>query len=151
MMRLNIKRETATALSTPGQYYINGGWFSYTLERSPNDPDHPCIPAGEYPMTLEPTHNPHLWTPYGGPTDGKQVDSSCPLYRCLPRINNVPNRTGILDHAGNKALDSIGCVLHGYQRVDADHIAQSRAAVKALVDKMHDDGGPWVVTVEDAA
>ncbi len=136
-MLLNVKRDQATNESQPGKLYIDGEFFCYTLERHPNDPDHPCIAPGEFALTInEPTHNDHLWTPYPD--------------RFLPRLQDVPNRSGILMHAGNKAADSIGCILCGYDRVDQDHIGRSQVAVRALTDKLRAAGEPIRIKVEDA-
>ncbi len=133
-MNLNIKRDAPTNVSQPGKFYIDGVYSNYTLERHPDDPDHKCIPAGTYQVTLRPTYNGRLWTPYPD--------------RVLPHIENVPGRSGIEMHAGNKVQDSEGCVMHGYERPDPDHIGVSRNCVKDLIDKMRADGGPYTILVE---
>lgn len=61
-----------------------------------NEPRRSCIPAATY------TAKPHGWEPYS-PFKYKQVW----------QLNRVPNRSGILFHAGNKHEDTEGCLLVG--------------------------------------
>jgi hypothetical protein len=125
-MRLMVNRTYHSATSTLGELLTAAGArFCYTLEPLPNRPEHPCIPAGTYPLTLEPTNNPRLWTPYDD--------------RFLPHLWEVPGRDGIELHAGNHSTDTEGCVILGFSQ-QADSVASSRDAVKALVDLLRAAG-----------
>jgi len=136
-MQLILNRRMPSANSTPGELFVDGSFFCYTLERTPSDPEWKCIPAGTYEVTLRKTYNPRLWTPYPD--------------EVLPHIENVPGRQGIEMHAGNRAADSEGCVLCGYERqLDIDMIGASRAAVKDLIDRMRAKGGTFQIVVKNA-
>jgi hypothetical protein len=67
------------------------------------------------------------------------------LYRCVPhngkkykdvwRLENVPNRTAILIHAGNNVNDTLGCILVGMLNLpmaDSRVLIDSRIALKKL-------------------
>ena len=65
-----------------------------------------AIPTGTYKVdvnTISPKFKSRTWAkPYGGK---------------LPRLIDVPGYEGVLIHAGNKAEDSLGCVLVGENKV----------------------------------
>ena len=125
-MLLTVQRHTLAPTAMLGDLLVEGARFCYTLEPRPDRPQHPAIPAGEYRLTVEPTHNPALWTPYGD--------------RCLPHLWGVPGREGIEMHAGNHATDTEGCLLVGFTQ-QAESIASSRDALRALIDLLV-HGGP---------
>lgn len=66
------------------------------------------------------------------------------LYRCVPhsgkfkdvwRLENVPNRTAILIHAGNNVNDTLGCILTGMKHLplaDSRILIDSKIALKQL-------------------
>ena len=91
---------------TIGNLYINGSFFSNTLEDKNRDVNkngkfdngetkiygETCIPFGTYKVIL--TMSPKF-------------------KRELPRLLNVPSFEGVLIHRGNTAKDSAGCILIG--------------------------------------
>ena len=71
--------------------------------------------------------------------------------RLMPRILNVPGRTGILIHSGNVAADTTGCVLVGLGRAmdheDEPMVVGSRAAFGQFyswLDGVLEGGDVWV-------
>jgi hypothetical protein len=85
-----------------GGLYLEGKWFCYTLEGAKV-----AIPCGRYRLTID-------WSE---------------RFQCLmPHILDVPGRTGIRMHSGNKAVDTAGCPLLGGKYHAEDHtILDSRA------------------------
>lgn len=80
-----------------------------------NQPNVSCIPQGLYDVV------PHGW-------NGEAVK-----YKQVYRVLDVPDRSGILFHAGNIPADTQGCILVGLGLSKADgHIVESRAAVEQL-------------------
>jgi hypothetical protein len=123
-MIFTLKRLVLAPTSLLGEIWTPTGKFCYSLEPRADRAEHPCIPAGAYSVTVEPTHNPRLWTPYPD--------------RCLPHIW-VPGRPGIEMHAGNHSTDTEGCVIVGFTQ-QADSVASSRDAVRALIDLLVHSG-----------
>lgn len=100
-MEITLKRTYKGPDYTIGKMYLNGEYFSDTLEDpvrdiSPNGagkiPDKTAIPAGRYKIV---------------------VDESPRFKRLLPRLLAVPHFTGIRIHAGNTPADTSGCILVG--------------------------------------
>jgi len=88
LQRVELGRDGAPTLGT---LVSRDGKFScVTLERSVNA-DHPCIPAGTYRVGYAMHHG---------------------EYRC-PEVLDVPGRTCIHLHIGNRVSDSLGCILVG--------------------------------------
>lgn len=114
----------ATPDSTPGDLYVDGAWECFTLERLPTDSEHPCIPAGLYPV--EPFESPHFG-------------------RTVLRLSNVPGREAIEIHAGNTPADTQGCILVGQNR-DDHALLHSRRALDALLAVVP---LPTTITIED--
>lgn len=135
-MNLTLKRTKLAPTSLLGELYIDTTRWCYTLEPLPTRAEHPAIPGGFYALDVSPTHNDRLWTPYAD--------------RCLPRLHAVPGREGILIHAGNHSTDTLGCIILGFTQ-QADSVASSRDAVKALIDLLvhapgaaHSPDGHWI-------
>lgn len=125
-MNLTLKRTLLGPTSLLGELYDDREVrFCYTLEPRPDRSEHPAIPAGRYPMTVTPTGNARLWTPYHD--------------RCLPHIWNVPGRDGIEIHAGNHSDDTLGCVIVGFLQ-QKDAVASSRDALTALINLLVHSG-----------
>ena len=105
-MKLRLERKYFKETYTIGNLYINGSFFSNTLEDKNRDVDkngkfdnsetkvygETCIPFGTYKIIL--TMSPKF-------------------KRELPRLLNVPSFEGVLIHRGNTAKDSSGCILVG--------------------------------------
>jgi hypothetical protein len=53
----------------------------------------------------------------------------------MPLLVGVPNFSGIRIHSGNKAEDTLGCILVGQSR-DIDWIGRSKAAYQMLFEKI---------------
>lgn len=129
-MKLQLIRIFKGDKYTIGRLYINGKYFSDTIEDVVRDlplfcPDTPkgknctcsekvyaktAIPAGEYKITME---------------------YSPKFKRILPRIHNVPHFIGILIHSGNTEADSAGCIIVGKNKVKGK-VLESRATSDAL-------------------
>lgn len=94
-MQVEIRRKWETSRSVTGEMWIDGAFFCYTLEparTTPVHPGHPCIPAGTYKVIF--TVSPHLGY-------------------LTPELVNVPGRSDIRWHIGNKPEDVLGCVVVG--------------------------------------
>jgi hypothetical protein len=121
-MKLRLKRDPPSALSTIGDLEINGVWECYVLE----DVDRfledgglkiegwTAIPRGEYEILLD-------WSD---------------RFKCLMfRLIDVPEFTGVRIHAGNVSVNTDGCLLPG-QTKGKDFVGESIAALKALSMKI---------------
>jgi len=91
-----------------------------TLENTwaDNEPRVSCIPEGEYQLHL--THQ-------------------SPKYGVVPKVMEVPDRSHILFHAGNRARDTLGCILtgSGFGVIEGENaVVSSRAALASAVDEM---------------
>ena len=109
-MKLRLERKYFKETYTIGNLYINGSFFSNTLEDKNRDVDkngkfdnsetkvygETCIPFGTYKIV---------------------VNMSPKFKRELPRLLNVPSFEGVLIHRGNTAKDSAGCILVGENKV----------------------------------
>lgn len=108
-MILTLQRDPFRPDGTTGKLAVNGAFFCFTLE-PPSETritDGPvCIPAGEYAVTID-------YSPRFG--------------RAMPRVENVPERAGILIHWGNYVEDTEGCVLVGSSRSVIQGAAQEPA------------------------
>ena len=116
-MEITVERKYKKPAYTIDKWYINGVFFSDGLE----DPDRgltstmtleeinkkkvygqTAIPTGTYEInmnTVSPKFKDRNWAkPYGGK---------------LPRLLDVKGYEGVLIHVGNKAEDSLGCILCG--------------------------------------
>ena len=105
-MKLKLERKYFMDTYTIGNLYIDGSFFSNTLEDKNRDVnkngkfdngetkiyEETCIPFGTYKVIL--TMSPKF-------------------KRELPRLLNVPSFEGVLIHRGNTAKDSAGCILIG--------------------------------------
>src|SRR4051812_21834129 len=95
-MKIDIYRVIETDRSIIGRLAVDGQQLCFDLEPSrlhPVHAGHPCIPAGiAYKVKL--TISPH----FGYVT---------------PEVLDVPGRTHIRMHRGNKPEDSLGCTLVG--------------------------------------
>ena len=117
-MKLDIYRLIETDRSIIGRVTLDGDQFCFALEPSRSTPvhaGHPCIPCGVYTAQL--TASPHLGY-------------------VTPILLDVPGRSEIRIHKGNKPEDSLGCTLlgmgHGPQ---PDWVSDSRDAFDALMAK----------------
>jgi len=95
---LSIIRLENTAKVTRGILTLQGRIIALTLENpwKNNQPDISCIPTGVYPVQR-----------YQAQRDWLQK------YNPVLKVLNVPGRTGILFHPGNKVEHTEGCILVG--------------------------------------
>jgi len=120
-MELKLIRRWKKAGYTIGELYVDGVWFSNTLEdrdrgltqdmplseiKKRKVPNETAIPTGVYEVTLK--------------TQSQKFKDKINYQFCkgyLPRLKNVPGYSGILIHIGNWASDSAGCILVGENKV----------------------------------
>lgn len=117
-MELRLKRIAKQNGYTIGRLYMNGKYFSDTLEDTDRGlvssmsldelkrkklPHITAIPTGRYQVTMNvisPKFSKYaFYKQYGG---GR-----------VPRLLNVPAYSGVLIHCGNTAKDTDGCILVG--------------------------------------
>lgn len=120
-MKLLLKRIAKKKDYTIGNLYIDGKWFSNTLEDSDRGLTNnmssdeilsrkiygkTAIPTGTYVVnmnTVSPKFSKRSWAqPYGGK---------------IPRLEDVPGFEGVLIHPGNTSEDTLGCILVGKNTV----------------------------------
>lgn len=138
-MELLLKRIAKKPTYTIGKLYIDGEYFSDTLEDRDRgltqDMDledilrikvygETAIPTGTYRIdmnTISPKFKDRSWAkPYKGK---------------IPRLLNVPGFDGVLLHPGNSANDSLGCVLVG-NNTQVGKVLNSQAVFKRLMQKL---------------
>lgn len=138
-----LLREASTAVATLGRLYMDGEPFCWTLEdpvradpvpETPSNeakiPGRTAIPAGRYEVVL--TLSPRF-------------------KRELPLLVNVPGFQGVRIHAGNRAEDTEGCILPGYEH-GPDFVGRSREAEAALIYRIaaaRTRGEPVSIDVRD--
>lgn len=118
---------------TPGELFIDGLKFCYTLENPVRDKKisgETAIPFGTYRVTYE---------------------MSSRFKTTLPTLIDVPGFAGIRIHAGNSIKDTRGCILVGTQRGRTDDkLLQSRSALEALrirIAEAYQAGEPITITI----
>ena len=87
------------------------------------------IPTGRYPYRLTVSGRAQrgtLWTPLA------EWFPAHPDRWLLPELLDVPGRTAVRSHSGNRAADSDGCLLHGTTRVP-DAVVGSRPMLTRVV------------------
>ena len=123
-MEIKIKRRYLGKEYTIGSMFVNGEYFSDTLEDKVRDlnKDGDLDDAGEGKVYAETA------IPYG---EYEVVVKHSPKFkRMLPRLLNVPHFEGILIHRGNTAKDSAGCILVGENKVKGKVINSTQYEVK---------------------
>lgn len=122
-MTVRIIREPSVAGTTFGVVFVDGRFFSFSLEDEIRErpgvpvsqwkvPGHSAIPAGLYELTITP---------------------SARFKRDLPLLLNVTGFDGIRFHPGNTHADTAGCVLLGAQR-EGVALVRSRQACDDFQD-----------------
>jgi hypothetical protein len=127
-MELEVKRKLRQAKDTIGDYFINGNWFSNTLEdfdRGLTDdmtvdqimaikvPNETAIPTGRYELIM---------------------DYSDRFGCIMPHITNVKGFVGIRQHVGNTDKDVEGCQAVGIYNGQEDFISDSQTTFDMLMD-----------------
>lgn len=118
MSRLQVQRQiTDNATYILGEMTLNGKHLCYTLEPAYEREPHPAIPAGTYPLTLQPSGEVYTWmcsTLTSHETDGEDINTVANfVHDGIPLLENVPGRSGIEIHIGNFPKDTLGCTLTG--------------------------------------
>ena len=123
-VNLLIIRETYTNKSTIGKLFVNGEYFCYTLELPYRDNQRriSCIPSGEYKVRLRLAR-----------------ESATRDYLHL-LVQDVPDRTYILFHRGNRPSHTKGCILVG-QTYEQDFVGNSTLAMDLLMKEIINLGG----------
>lgn len=136
-MEILVKRIAKKSKYTIGKLYIDGQYICNTLEDTDRglSQDMPleeikkkkvygetAIPTGVYKVdmnTISPKFKSRTWAkPYGGK---------------IPRLVAVPGYEGVLIHPGNKAADSLGCILVGENTV-VGQVVNSQATFKKVMN-----------------
>ena len=141
-MELIVERKYKKQSYTIGNLYVNGKFFSNTLEdvdrsldssmsvakiRELKKPSITAIPRGTYEITLD------IISPkYSTNSFYKQVCNGK-----VPRLLNVKGFEGVLIHAGNTDKDSAGCLLVGLNKVKGQ-VINSRETFKELYKLLKD-------------
>lgn len=134
-MEIDIKRKWETDRSIVSEIWADGVFLCYGLEPSRNTPvniGHPCIPPGVYRVVL--SMSPHLG------------------YEC-PEVLNVPGRSHIRWHIGNKPEDVLGCVCVGRTHPQDDWVGLSTVCfhddLMPLMEAARDRSEPVIATYTD--
>lgn len=106
ILNILILRDTYTPTTTLGKCYINGQFFSYTLEDEVRGEGikiakHTAIPQGVYDVGL--SYSPRF-------------------KRKMPIVYKVPHFTGIRMHGGNTAAHTSGCIILAHNKINNDTV-----------------------------
>lgn len=105
---------------TPGELYVDGLRTCFTCEDEDRNLENgkaakiygrTAIPRGTYPLEVSYSHR------FG---------------KLLPAVLDVPGYSGIRIHGGNRAEDSLGCILVGQVRTSTG-VAQCAATVQRII------------------
>ena len=133
-MNLTLHRLAEQVNSTFGQLKIDHMthptlWTCEDLWHD-NKPRQSCIPAGVYKC------EPHAWKP-NNPFKFQKVW----------QVMNVPNREAVLIHTGNTNIDTIGCILVGFDLDTSYGVKKSKAAIAYLQKVIGEK--PFTLTIKD--
>jgi Family of unknown function (DUF5675) len=129
-VKVEIRRKWETARSVCGEMWVDGQFEAFTLEPArvnPVHPGHPAIPAGSYRVILTPS--PHLGY-------------------VTPEVLEVPGRSHIRWHIGNKPEDVEGCVAVGHEH-STDYVSHSGAAFSQLMTLLREANDEIVAEYSD--
>ena len=135
-MEILVKRIAKKSKYTIGKMYIDGQYICDTLEDTDRGLNQnmslkeinnkkvygeTAIPTGTYKVdmnTVSPKFKSRIWAkPYGGK---------------LPRLVLVPGYDGVLIHPGNKAEDTLGCILVGENKA-VGQVLNSQVTFKKIM------------------
>ena len=141
-MKIQLERKWKKEEYTIGQLYVDGVFFSNTLEdkdrgltkdmpleeiRKRKKKGITAIPTGIYNVRMDiasPKYSSREW--YVKNCNGARV----------PRLENVPGYEGILIHVGNTAKDTDGCILVGKNDVKG-MVTKSKEYFLQLYNRMY--------------
>jgi len=123
-VNLLLEREIFTDKSISGRLYLNEEYVCDTLENPyiNNERNISCIPEGNYNVRLRLAR-----------------ESATRDYLHL-LVQEVPNRSYILFHRGNKPEDTLGCILVGTHN-QQDYVSNSKDAMDFLMRRILNLGG----------
>lgn len=149
-MKLLLKRIAKMEKYTIGKLYIDGKYFSDTLEDTDRNLTSTmskdeivkvkvygktAIPTGTYVVdmnTVSPKFGKRSWAqPYKGK---------------VPRLQDVPGYEGVLIHPGNTADDTSGCILVGRNKVKGQ-VVESQNTFHSLMNILKGDND-ITITIE---
>lgn len=115
---IKIVRYQETKDSTMGSLYLNGKKIGYTLELpwNENERGESRIPAGRYNAYI------------------RKADTSSNWDYDVIQLRNVPNRSAIQIHRGNRPEHSTGCILPGVGKA-LNRVWSSTEALNKLLNK----------------
>lgn len=127
-MVLTVQRAQGDENCTPGEFFIDGAHFCWSLEpRRDQTQGKPfCILAGTYKVVL---------------AFSRHFDMVVPV------LLNVPDFTGVEIHPGNFPKDTHGCTLVGFEE-STDFVGQSDLAFQALMGKLQGQQGVTITYAE---
>lgn len=149
-MKLLLKRIAKMEKYTIGKLYIDGKYFSDTLEDTDRNLTNTmskdeiakmkvygktAIPTGTYVVdmnTVSPKFGKRSWAQ---PYEGK-----------VPRLQDVPGYEGVLIHPGNTADDTSGCILVGRNKVKGQ-VVESQNTFHSLMNILKGDND-ITITIE---
>lgn len=111
-MNITIVRESKTLSYIIGRLFVGDVEFCHTLEPSESAISHSAIPKGTYNVNI-------VWSPK--------------FKGYYPRLENVPNRSGIFIRSGNYPKDTLGCILVGFNTITGG-LSQSRDTYRDLFE-----------------
>lgn len=129
-MHIEVKRLIETDKSIIGEMFVDGQHECFTLEPARKNPvhaGHPCIPAGTY--TVELTFSPKFKT-------------------VTPELVDVPGRSDVRCHWGNRPEDTLGCTIVGDGRAE-NWVSVSRVAFERLMTLLKTATDPITATYSD--
>lgn len=150
-MKLVLKRINNQDNYCEGKLYIDGIYQCDVIEDTDRDLNNEmsiaeiqskkvygetAIPKGTYQITLDvvsPKFKDRSWATF---CEGK-----------LPRLLDVPGFEGVLIHVGNKAADSLGCLLVGQKSSDGI-VSNSTQTFKDLYYKLKQATDQIIITIE---
>lgn len=131
-MILTLKRKWFKANYTIGDLYIDGIWFSNTLEDMDRGLDDSM---DENEIKARKVYG-ETAIPYG--TYKVSITYSPKYKKMMPLIENVKGFSGIRIHSGNTAKDSLGCIIVGKNK-KVGMVLDSRETYNKLFDIIKDE------------
>ena len=140
-MRLTLIRRWNKDKYCIGDLYIDGKWFSNTLEDTDRGLDDR--------MSLEEIKKMKIKGETAIPTGMYQVLLTySPKYKkIMPLINNVKGYSGIRIHSGNTAKDTEGCLLVGKNK-EVGKVLDSRITFNALFKNLNQTNGKIIIDIQ---
>lgn len=126
MIEVTLQRDGDNGVSAFGRIFIEGERQCFTVEPSLGRKEHPGILPGRYRL---------IWA--DSARLGRKTMRLVDVPAVIPKKGPVTAfRDGILIHAGNKATDSLGCIIVGTVRKNPDWVSNSKIALSALENKL---------------